>query len=627
MSIPISVYSFPAFRGVNFKDAPLNVPPPFSRRAKFVEFDLLGAVSKAKGPARINAAQIQFNPAILGLYEYIQNDGDKFLIAVADDQYTYKVSYADGTITDISGNYVYPAANRPITFITTGDLCILSDGVSRPMYVSGGVTTSDWFYLGLTAPSVAPTAALGAAGVLTGDYSYKTVFVSPNGAKSNASGASNTVTTTSDQVNVTTIDVYAGNTENVTKRELYRTRAGGSVYYFLTEIADNVTASFVDNVPDSQLGARLVEEREVPPDGLMGLTEYNGYTYGFVRGEHDLRYSQINEPQAWGAFNIEPIVPGNGQPITALGRLNRLVVFKSRSLHTWEGIPGLFVRREKSNVVGCVAHNTVKNISLPQGGDVLMFLASTGVYAFDEQDVFSVSREIETIFNGRDENYTFNAARAEFSCAEYLDSEKKYFLSIPVNGSSDNNLMLVYDVYAQSWSVREPFYCGAISLRTRSDSQIEVVGGDSRDDVTNGGYVFTIQGDESIFETDYLGEYVTSWNDLGAPNNNKLLRYIEVDLIAEGDYQLFVDIYVDGDDTPQLTLPMSLSIGGGIWDVSNWDEVDYAGATFITAKEGLARVQGRFFSLGFRTNLKDQPWKVLRTRIEHQVLPNAGDRK
>ena len=43
----------------------------------------------------------------------------------------------------------------------------------------------------------------------------------------------------------------------VTARKIYRTAAGGSVYYLLATIADNTTTTYTDNTADSSLGAQV----------------------------------------------------------------------------------------------------------------------------------------------------------------------------------------------------------------------------------------------------------------------------------------------------------------------------------------------------------------------------------
>jgi hypothetical protein len=106
----------------------------------------------------------------------------------------------------------------------------------------------------VTAPIAAPTTAVGAAGVLDGDYLYKYTYVNAYGETTG--GLASTLVSPSDQkVNVSVIAASAD--PSVTARRLYRTVDAGVVYKFLVQINDNTTTTYVDNIPDSDLGATL----------------------------------------------------------------------------------------------------------------------------------------------------------------------------------------------------------------------------------------------------------------------------------------------------------------------------------------------------------------------------------
>lgn len=630
--LTIQVYGFPGFRGLNLKDGPLTVPPEFSQRANFLNFGLLGTIEKAKAPGKFNTAQITNNPAVLAMAFYRQIDGDEFFVVYCSNGKMYKLSDV-GVLTDITPSTVTIATGKYGHFFSYNNLLWFSDGVNKPIYVHDTVVAAKWFELGITAPAAAPTVADGAAGVLNGSFYYKIVYEGSTGARSNAGPASAQATPTNQQVDLTNIPVYGGSAENVTKRLIYRTLTNGaidSVYYYVTTINDNTTTTYSDNIADSALGERLFEEKEKPPAGTWGFTEYNGSVYGFVPGTHNLIYSNINEPEAWGAFNIEPILPGDGYPIMGLGKLNNLVIFKRKSIHNWIGVPGLFRRDQKTNGVGCIAPRSIKNVDLPAGGEVLFFLSKHGPRYYDEQDAFLLARELEPIFNGSDPTYKFNQAKAEQSSAEYDEATRRYLLSIPVNSSSENNLLLIYDIYANSWSVRAPLYAGSIVYREKgSDKQDQIMIGESRSDVTNGGWVAILENDDSYYTANFKGEYVTAWNHFNYPNHIKLLRFFEVDAEAEGDFNLMIDIYTDGGLTPVLTFPVSLSETGYLWDAANslWDIATWSKDIFLTDISTLKKVQGRYISVGFRTESKNQRWKVMSARVQYQLLPNAGDRR
>ncbi len=135
----------------------------------------------------------------------------------------------------------------------------ISDGLS------GNSDTDLVAFVQLNAPG-APSVAVGSSGILTGPYQYAVAFVtgyettdSPSPSyqtKGNTSGgtASATVNPSSQEVDVSSIPI--GPT-GVVERVLYRTKANGSTFYYLTTLADNTTTSYTDNTPDSSLGAQM----------------------------------------------------------------------------------------------------------------------------------------------------------------------------------------------------------------------------------------------------------------------------------------------------------------------------------------------------------------------------------
>ncbi|MDL2342497.1 MAG: tail fiber domain-containing protein [Patescibacteria group bacterium] len=144
----------------------------------------------------------------------------------------------------------------------------------------------------LTAPT-APSVALGAAGVLTGAYTYKVTFVTANGETTGGT-TSGSVSPSAQQVNLTAIPVGATGT---TQRKIYRTAAGGvdGTQKLLTTIADNTTTIYTDNTADGSLGAVLpgsntattnTNNATVSFTGVTGATSYRVYRGTAAGGEN-----------------------------------------------------------------------------------------------------------------------------------------------------------------------------------------------------------------------------------------------------------------------------------------------------------------------------------------------------
>jgi hypothetical protein len=101
------------------------------------------------------------------------------------------------------------------------------------------------------APVGAVTVAQGAAGnVDVGSHTWKVTFVSLEGESSGNTASSALVLGSASQVDLTVVPTGPVGT---TQRNIYRTLAGGVVYYAVGSILDNVTTIFTDDVSDANI--------------------------------------------------------------------------------------------------------------------------------------------------------------------------------------------------------------------------------------------------------------------------------------------------------------------------------------------------------------------------------------
>lgn len=122
----------------------------------------------------------------------------------------------------------------------------------------------------LSAPGALTATATGDAGNPNGTYTYKVTLVTAFG-ETTGGPTSNSVAPASKTVSLTAIPTGAAGT---TARKIYRIKNGGSVYYLLTTIGDNVTTTYTDNTADASLGTALVPTLN---DAYVGLVA--GKTY------------------------------------------------------------------------------------------------------------------------------------------------------------------------------------------------------------------------------------------------------------------------------------------------------------------------------------------------------------
>lgn len=140
----------------------------------------------------------------------------------------------------------------------------LSLAANQPFYVYD-------VYLPEAAPGACTDALAGAgAGLLSnGDYLYKITLVTAEG-ETELGTASGGVTVADYTANgkVALSNIPTGTAGRCTARKIYRTKAGGSTYYYVATIADNSTTTYTDNTADTSL---TVEGSATSTSGIFNV--------------------------------------------------------------------------------------------------------------------------------------------------------------------------------------------------------------------------------------------------------------------------------------------------------------------------------------------------------------------
>lgn len=304
----------------------------------------------------------------------------------------------------------------PISMAFVSRVPIFTDGFYPKKISDDSVYNSDGSgtirLLGANPPDGTPLGTdSGVAGVLNGAYQWKTALVYRNNrptgfptsvaasgravwdSESNASLASSLVGLVNKRATVTL---------NMTQGEgglqfirLYRTKAGGTTFYKVADIAAATLTSYVDNIADAALDTTKTpvddigkDPGDLPPQQLLYLTEHLGYAWGvtgmqvvttedavadrvmgFV-GTNIIRISkymllagQSDESTVdhWPNLVSYTVVCGGTSRITALLSLRgQLYVFKEDEIGAVVGdSPGNFAYRVISSGVGAMPQSVV----------------------------------------------------------------------------------------------------------------------------------------------------------------------------------------------------------------------------------------------------------------------------
>lgn len=176
------------------------------------------------------------------------------------------------------------------------------------------------------------------------------------------------------------------------------------------------------------------------------LEIYNNQMFmaGFSTMPSTFWWSEIGEPEGiQPEFSVE-VRSNDGDRITGMKNFfGSLVITKKNSFHLLSGDnPSDFYLQEISDQYGCLSHR-----ALVSWNNVLWFLDSKGIMEYNGADIRCVSTKIEPIFNAMNID-----AAVDNACGIHVKKFNEVWFSIPANGSTINNMIVVYDYNAGSWT-------------------------------------------------------------------------------------------------------------------------------------------------------------------------------
>lgn len=199
---------------------------------------------------------------------------------------------------------------------TYGGLFIGQLGNSTDWF-AGSVDEVAVYGVALSSTQVSTHYAAGRTCLGIGAYQYAATLASPSSETS--LGTSATITTTAGNQRVQGSALSLGPT-GTAKRNLYRTKQGGSTFYLLTSINDNTTTTFTDTTPDSALGAALAAHPSAGGDVWKNAA---GQTVAQVYGDGYANFQGFPN----GLWNIggQASVGGFGVPVIVAQAINQHV--------------------------------------------------------------------------------------------------------------------------------------------------------------------------------------------------------------------------------------------------------------------------------------------------------------
>jgi hypothetical protein len=183
--------------------------------------------------------------------------------------------------------------------------------------------------LGIAATTADPTTAENGAGNLNGAYAWLvTQYDSLHDSEGNPNTTAPTRTVSNKTVRLTFADTAS---ERATHRRIYRTTAGGTVYYRVGETAV-ANATYDDNTLDSALSIELEIDNDRPTSDARGLFVFGNR--GFCFKTYNLYGSKASNLDQWPALNVLKIARGDPSDIKWAGPAGGdILIAKEQSLH------------------------------------------------------------------------------------------------------------------------------------------------------------------------------------------------------------------------------------------------------------------------------------------------------
>lgn len=449
--------------------------------------------------------------------------------------YRDQILLTDPSSVGLSGNNV--TLLLPYKPLNDGTiwLFISDDAVSRK---DDGTNLRKW---GITAPSAAPTLAVGTATGLTGAYKAIYTYARMSGTsvahESNPSPKPSATTLSNEKLNIA---VVASTDGQVGKIRIYRTRASGNDYLF-DQAVDNTTATIVSSQADTALGVLVEDDNDVPPLASWAM-ENDGYFF-FVKDATNPQYLWWSK-----RFRPESVPSTNFLRVgSAEDALQCILPVGAAGLSDVVGTMGLFTKRTKyvvsqDAISGFRADEALSHRGTPSPlaaittENGIIFVAKDGVFAtnlFQADQQFA--DKILPLFNGEAVNgmNAINWAAANTIVAGVY--KNRYYLSYPSGSAVVPNVMAIYSADTKRWY----FYDHTISSLYLDEGENDLLGGAQdgfvyilEDGSTDGGSNISLD----VQTKDYFGQERFT---------KKLYRYLKVDCDPDGD-TLTANVYIDG---------------------------------------------------------------------------------
>lgn len=415
------------FRGTNERDN-MQIKDDQCSSGLNCLLDEKGTLRSGNGRAKRNTTAITSTPHMLDLHRFYLSGGTKKFLAGGGTNLYLGAETTPFAFSSIKASLTSGKKGRYQTF---KDKVFRVNGTDANLKydVSDGVVN-----MGVETPS-APAVATGAGGNLSGDYYYKVSYQVDGYSEGNASVASSLVQPSSQKVTVT--KPTSTPEADVTHWIIYRTKAGGSIYYKLATVLI-ATGSYSDDIVDSSLDTgNTAPSDNSTPSVCDFIALFHRYIFIAKEDTSRVYFSTQDYPEKYPAAYYFDISPQDGENITGIIEgLGSMYCFKKNSIYaicgnddTDFGVPP-----NKWSRYGCYAPDTLK-VVIWKGSPIILYLHKTGLRAWDGTLSNLLSGDIQTTIDSILDDYI------HLACAELKGNE--YWISFCTSGTVNNETWIL----------------------------------------------------------------------------------------------------------------------------------------------------------------------------------------
>ena len=318
--VPTYIATIENFRTLAQKTQDELLQPSVGREAYNLRFDsTYGSIVKRFNRAKYASMATLGTSRVIGAYRYYKNSTSTKQQIIAYSTTLKLGSDTAGTFANIATGLT---ADLRWTWLTYKDLAYGFNGTNNNQVYDG---TNNCVAMGVPIPT-APTLAIGAAAGLTGAYYYKVTYEIDSYQEGTASAASLVINPSNEKVTVT---IPVSTNTRVGARIIYRTTAGGAIYYKLTRVANNTDATYTDSTADGSLDTTITAPTDYGAPASYKLSCLHKSRIFLARNSTNQSrtiYSDVRSgtayPDVFPALNFFDVIKDNGEEVTFIGEDN-----------------------------------------------------------------------------------------------------------------------------------------------------------------------------------------------------------------------------------------------------------------------------------------------------------------